>query len=497
MRLHKLSSMILAVARMTFFHSGARSRPQLQGRYLMNSVLTGLLRVWLKVKLSRIALTGAVVTMLLGSGSDHLFAQGVSMYLGGPSSVYEGANTYLFRTVSPYSSDYWTYYQWNSGSLVSDTSSFDTKPNWSSQSIGIGSYSNFSVIYHDNGTASLSMGGSATFYHWTGSYYQYAGYGNSANINITVLNYTPTLSSFTAPAIDEGQVANVGMTSYDQGIYDTQTFYVDSLPVGTHTSGLNTTRSISASLGPQYDSRTFTLHGQTQDKDGAWSAVVDTNLVVRNVAPIVTDLLLNSTSGNITVTEGTEVFGQMTATDPGRDALAFHIGGVSAGLGGDTPGSTRTSNQISLGTFYEHDGGSQDYAIAGTAFDGDDTSAGFGRILTVLNLDPILDSLTTNLAVSVTEQFSFAAASHDPGLDLLAHRWDLDNDGTYDDYLGESGSWSYSTPGFHTIGLQISDDDGGFAYGAFVVNVVPEPGSLAMLLGLALTGLLYGWRRRV
>ncbi len=49
----------------------------------------------------------------------------------------------------------------------------------------------------------------------------------------------------------------------------------------------------------------------------------------------------------------------------------------------------------------------------------------------------------------------------DPGTDILTYEWDLDNDGQYDDFTGENPEWSWPDNGVYTIGLKVTDDDGG------------------------------------
>ena len=66
------------------------------------------------------------------------------------------------------------------------------------------------------------------------------------------------------------------------------------------------------------------------------------------------------------------------------------------------------------------------------------------------------------------------------------------------DYLDASGTgWALRwASDINDAGQIVGYGMYGGATRAFLLTPVPEPGSLAMLLGIALTGLLYGWRRR-
>lgn len=113
----------------------------------------------------------------------------------------------------------------------------------------------------------------------------------------------------------------------------------------------------------------------------------------------------------------------------------------------------------------------------------------------VRNAPPTITSLTPDLTVGPGESFGFAATATDRGvLDVLTFDWDLDADGLYDDFSGSGGSTSFAACGLYPMGVQVSDGDGGYAYGSFNVDVVPEPATW-LLWGAGVLGLLYCVRR--
>lgn len=114
--------------------------------------------------------------------------------------------------------------------------------------------------------------------------------------------------------------------------------------------------------------------------------------------------------------------------------------------------------------------------------------------INVLNVAPTINELTSNSTVLAGSSFGFEGVATDPGVnDLLSYSWDLDNDGDYDDATGSSGLHSFSEEGLYSVGLRVSDGDGGFDYDSFEVSVIPEPGVMAMM-GVFAVG-LWGCRR--
>ncbi|MBX7075662.1 MAG: PKD domain-containing protein, partial [Pirellulales bacterium] len=133
---------------------------------------------------------------------------------------------------------------------------------------------------------------------------------------------------------------------------------------------------------------------------------------------------------------------------------------------------------VSLGPFYENNGGTTTANVLGTAFDGDDTSS-ISDTLTILNVAPIITSLTATEIPNPGPGgciISFSATAFDPGIfDILVFDWDLDNDGQYDDYTGVPTPNTLYGLGVHTVNVQVSDGDGGFGFASYTFECVPEP----------------------
>ncbi len=195
---------------------------------------------------------------------------------------------------------------------------------------------------------------------------------------------------------------------------------------------------------------------------------VEYRYTVLNTPPTIDAALAVSET---TVNEGRQVELTITATDPNPlDPLTFQINGI------DVSFATGTGT-LSHWVLMEDD---DVYTFDGYVVD-DEAAVYAGTVqVTVLNVDPNIVEITDDLTVGVDEMFTFSALAEDPGLlDVLTYRWDLDDDGQYDDFVGETGQWSFSTAGPHTVRLFVQDNDGGSAFGQFIVTVVAAlPGDM-------------------
>jgi hypothetical protein len=64
-----------------------------------------------------------------------------------------------------------------------------------------------------------------------------------------------------------------------------------------------------------------------------------------------------------------------------------------------------------------------------------------------------------------------AAGSFDTDGFIVSYEWDLDNDGSYDDATGVAASVTFPDDGVFTVGVKVTDNDGGSATGSVTVTV--------------------------
>jgi glucose/arabinose dehydrogenase len=78
-------------------------------------------------------------------------------------------------------------------------------------------------------------------------------------------------------------------------------------------------------------------------------------------------------------------------------------------------------------------------------------------------------------AAPLTVAFDGTASSDpDPG-DTLAHAWDLDGDGAFDDAAGATASWTYQQPGTYTATLRVTDAQGASDTDAVTISASNTP----------------------
>jgi PKD repeat protein len=97
-----------------------------------------------------------------------------------------------------------------------------------------------------------------------------------------------------------------------------------------------------------------------------------------------------------------------------------------------------------------------------------------------INASPVavLGTYTVNEGETLTLD---ASGSYDPDGTIVSYRWDLDNDGQYDDATGPMASVSYSDDGSFTVRVEVTDNDGGYSSSSTTVTVTNKPPVLGAL----------------
>jgi len=93
--------------------------------------------------------------------------------------------------------------------------------------------------------------------------------------------------------------------------------------------------------------------------------------------------------------------------------------------------------------------------------------------VTVNNLAPTAEAGGPYTGEAGTPITLDASGSFDPGGGTLSYAWDLDNDGQYDDAVGITVTQTWSNAGQYTVGLRVTDDDGGEDTDTAEVTVTP------------------------
>jgi PKD repeat protein len=168
-----------------------------------------------------------------------------------------------------------------------------------------------------------------------------------------------------------------------------------------------------------------------------------TTATIANVAPTA------SAGGNKSGDEGQSISFSGSATDPGvNDVLTYswNYGDGQTGTGKNVS-HAYTDNGI--------------YNVVLTVSDGDGGQDTDAVTATIANVAPTAQAGGPYSGI-VGQSTAFHGTAADPGsADALTYQWDLDNDGQYDDATGQNASKTFASTGNYTIGLKVTDDDGG------------------------------------
>lgn len=224
----------------------------------------------------------------------------------------------------------------------------------------------------------------------------------------------------------------------------------------------------------------------------------------------------------------------------GFNATIYSGDGQATGVGGSVNGThyvtSRTFQYNSPGTYFGSVSGSANVHDNWTGTIGYLVYYGFGQYrwqyyptggtvynslginastqIHVNDLAPTITSILWDAVAFVGDTVNFAVDGTDPAgigaTETMTFAYDLDNDGIYNDYsqsggLSSSGATSFSSTGVHTVGVRLTDGQGGVSYGTFDVNVldepappsgVPEPASVTLWSLGALGCAVAAYRRR-
>jgi PKD repeat protein len=171
-------------------------------------------------------------------------------------------------------------------------------------------------------------------------------------------------------------------------------------------------------------------------------------------------------------------------------SASFTYGPASPFSGDDISFSSTSSDDGNLTQLHWEfdDGGTADgadvnhtYAIPGiytvqlTVTDDEGLSSTAQDTITVQNREPTADFHWSPDSPLTNETVFFTSDAADPENRIDAEKWDLDNDGVFNDDTGSSASRSFPAGGTYTISLRVEDKDGGTATISRTVDVVDPP----------------------
>jgi hypothetical protein len=287
------------------------------------------------------------------------------------------------------------------------------------------------------------------------------GYTDEQSTTVTVSNVAPTAEAGGPYTVDEGDSTSLSGSGTDVPS-DPLTYEWDLDDDGNYDDATGQTPTFDASSldGPT----TVTVTLQVSDGDGG--VTTDTATIsVDNVAPTVTNV-----TNTGPVDEGSPVTVTVTITDPSPlDTFQYRFDC-------DNNGSFEIDWQTSASaqcTFYDNTGSPFTVGAQGRDDDLDSSNVGTTAV-TVNNVAPTAEA-GGPYTVDEGDSVGLSGSATDPGTgDTLTYEWDLDNDGYYDDATGQTPTFDASSldgPTIVTVGLQVSDDDGGVDTDSTTVTV--------------------------
>jgi len=274
------------------------------------------------------------------------------------------------------------------------------------------------------------------------------GAATTETVTVTITNAAPEIVSMATASGDEGADLSFTASASDAGS-DTLLFTWD-FGDGTLVSGDSVTHAYA-------DDGSYTVTLTLDDGDGGTVSQSDT-VTIDNVAPVI-----DAMTGPPTGPEGSALQWNVQAFDAGTaDVLTY-----SWDWGDGSPSSLGSSPTHS----YADEG---EYIVSVVVSDDDGASVSSTRSIEVLNVAPVVSSITAPRedegAVALLE-----VVAVDPGADTLTYVWDF-GDGSAT-ATGSSQSHIYADDGVFTATVTIEDGDGGSVVEtttATITNVAPE-----------------------
>jgi protocatechuate 3,4-dioxygenase beta subunit len=291
-------------------------------------------------------------------------------------------------------------------------------------------------------------------------------------------NLPPSISAVTDDGpIDEGGSATITVTATDPaGVNDPLAYAFDCDADGTYeTPGVGNVGTCSFD-----QDGVFTVGVEVTDGDGG-QALDSTDVMVDNVAPSVDSLTLTPSS----IDEAGSTDLDATVSDPGADDSTL---GFSIDWGDGSAATTGSTSDGSIGEShtYADDDGDDTYTVTLTVIDSDAAEDTEDADVTVANLPPSISAVTSDGPIDEGGSATITVTATDPAgvNDPLVYAFDCDDDGSYETAgVANEGTCTFDQDGVFTVGVEVTDGDGGQALDStdvMVDNVAPSVDSLTL-----------------
>ena len=268
------------------------------------------------------------------------------------------------------------------------------------------------------------------------------------NATITVNNANPVIQTATsAPETPvESQSVSFSASATDAGSIDTLSY---SWNFGDGTNGSGTSPSHTYT-----DNGNYTVTLTVTDKDNA----TDTQTLMVNVGQVAPSL--GAISGEVNINEGSTNTWSSLLTKARFDDVDWSIS-----WGDSTPNSTGSVNNdiltstISSSHIYGDEG---TFTLRITATDDDVQTDEATLVVTVNNVNPVIQTVSTDNNQDEGTSFSFSATATDAGTsDTLTYTWNFDDDSPPQN--GQQVEHVFEDDGDYNVVLTVTDPDTGSA----------------------------------
>ena len=276
---------------------------------------------------------------------------------------------------------------------------------------------------------------------------------------LTVNNVAPVVAAGADQSTDEGAAVIFGGSFTDVGVNDTHTIMWD----------FGDSNSVSGTLTPTHsyaDDGVYTVTLTVTDDDGGVSSDTLT-VTVGNVAPVIDDLNLDSTSidegqsvtvsGSFSDAGSADTFTGTALWSDGASSVVTIVGTTFSTIrlfADDDPTATPSDTFTVDITITDDDGGSDV-----------ETST----VLTVNNVAPVVEA-GENQTVDEGAAVNFTGSFTDVGVnDTHTIMWDFGDSNSVSGTL--TPTHSYADDGVYTVMLTVTDDDGGVSSDTLTVTV--------------------------
>jgi PKD repeat protein len=286
-----------------------------------------------------------------------------------------------------------------------------------------------------------------------------------ATVSLTVnpVNDGPVVSAGDDATIDEGSTFS-GSGSFADPDADSWTATVN-YGDGSGSQPLTLTGK-TFNLSHSYaDDGVYTVTVTVTDDHTSGSDTV--KVTVNNLAPVVT------APANQSGSEATAAsFGIGTFSDaPGDGGTLGWLVNVDWGDDSTDDSYRVTTGDLGSRSHTYADNGSYTVTVSVTDKDGDSGTASF--TITIANLNPIIDAVTAS-EINEGSSSTISVTAHDPAgaADTLSYALDCNNDTIFGAAgSSSSGSCAFSQDGSYTVGVRVTDEDGGSATATTTVTV--------------------------